>query len=216
MEYLLLIGLILNFVGMVLIAISFGGTVEAAQQTDSEGRKIYLAALSHPRAFLFGMTILGLGFLLQIISEVAAFFRPLAPRRRRCRSSRRGKREVQERTTLRSRIAAASSARSASDSTRPCVEIEMQRYKGGAEYVARHFHDHVACRDCIWRRRLGGSGRTLIEFDEWGRAVPITPFLGDQQLDPETKRMTDVAFEMARAVVERDWGNYADGIQLLV
>ena len=38
---------------------------------------------------------------------------------------------------------------------------------------------------------------TLIEFDEWGRAVPITPFLGDQQLDPETKRVTDVAFEMA-------------------
>jgi len=74
MEYLLLIGLILNFVGMVLIAISFGGTVEAAQQTDSEGCKIYLAALLHPRAFLFGMTILGLGFLLQIISEVAAFF----------------------------------------------------------------------------------------------------------------------------------------------
>src|SRR5262245_36182528 len=48
MEYLLLIGLILNFVGMVLIAISFGGSVEAAQQTDSQGRKIYLAALLHP------------------------------------------------------------------------------------------------------------------------------------------------------------------------
>jgi len=41
--------------------------------------------------------------------------------------------------------------------------------------------------------------------------VPITPFLGDQQLDPETKRVTDVAFEIPRAVVERDWGNYADG-----
>jgi len=74
MEYLLLIGLILNFVGMVLIAISFGGTVEAAQQTDSQGRKIYLTALSHPRVFLFGLSIFGLGFLLQIISEVAAIF----------------------------------------------------------------------------------------------------------------------------------------------
>jgi hypothetical protein len=74
MEYLLLIGLILNLVGMVLIAISFGGTVEAAQQTDTQGRKIYLAALLHPRVFLFGLSILGLGFLLQIISEVAAFF----------------------------------------------------------------------------------------------------------------------------------------------
>jgi hypothetical protein len=74
MEYLLLIGLIANFVGMVLIAISFGGTVEAAQQTDTQGRKIYLAGLLHPRVFLFGLSILGLGFLLQIISEVAAFF----------------------------------------------------------------------------------------------------------------------------------------------
>src|SRR6266545_2535839 len=74
MLYLLLIGLIVNFVGIVLIAISFGGTVEGAQQTDSQGRKIYLAALLHPRVFLFGLSILGLGFLLQIISEVTAFF----------------------------------------------------------------------------------------------------------------------------------------------
>jgi hypothetical protein len=75
MLYLLLIGLIVNFVGIVLIAISFGGTVEGAQQTDSQGRKIYLAALLHPRVFLFGLSILGLGFLLQIISEVTAFFK---------------------------------------------------------------------------------------------------------------------------------------------
>jgi hypothetical protein len=74
MLYLLLIGLIVNFIGIVLIAISFGGTVEGAQQTDSQGRKIYLAALLHPRVFLFGLSILGLGFLLQIISEVTAFF----------------------------------------------------------------------------------------------------------------------------------------------
>jgi hypothetical protein len=48
MLYLLLIGLVVNFIGIVLIAISFGGTVEGAQQTDSQGRKIYLAALLHP------------------------------------------------------------------------------------------------------------------------------------------------------------------------
>jgi hypothetical protein len=78
MLYLLLIGLIVNFIGIVLIAISFGGTVEGAQQTNSQGRKIYLAALLHPRVFLLGLSILGLGFLLQIISEVTAFFRHLA------------------------------------------------------------------------------------------------------------------------------------------
>ena len=70
MLYLLLVGV----VGIVLIAISFGGTVEGAQQTDSQGRKIYFAVLLHPRVFLLGLSILGLGFLLQIISEVTAFF----------------------------------------------------------------------------------------------------------------------------------------------
>ena len=35
---------------------------------------MYLAALLHPRVFLFGLSILGLGFLLQIISEVTALF----------------------------------------------------------------------------------------------------------------------------------------------
>ena len=74
MEYLLLIGLIANFVGIVLIAISFGGPVVGAQQTDSQGRKIHFAVLLHPRVFLLGLSILGLGFLLQIISEVTAFF----------------------------------------------------------------------------------------------------------------------------------------------
>jgi hypothetical protein len=39
MLYLLLIGLIVNFVGIVLIAISFGGTVEGAQQRTHKGAK---------------------------------------------------------------------------------------------------------------------------------------------------------------------------------
>ena len=39
-----------------------------------------------------------------------------------------------------------------------------------------------------------------------GYRMPITPFLGDQTFDPETTRIMGVAFEMARAVVKRDWG----------
>jgi hypothetical protein len=31
--------------------------------------------------------------------------------------------------------------------------------------------------------------------------MPITPFLGDQKFDPETKRIMGVAFEMARAAI---------------
>ena len=31
--------------------------------------------------------------------------------------------------------------------------------------------------------------------------MPITPFLGEQQFDPETKRIMGVAFEIARAAI---------------
>ena len=42
--------------------------------------------------------------------------------------------------------------------------------------------------------------------------MPITPFLGDQTFDRETRRIMGVAFEMAHAALARDWGNYADAI----
>ena len=43
--------------------------------------------------------------------------------------------------------------------------------------------------------------------------MPITPFLGDEEFDPETARIMGVALEMARASVKRDWGGiYASHI----
>jgi len=43
--------------------------------------------------------------------------------------------------------------------------------------------------------------------------MPITPFLSDQDFDPEATRIMGVAFEMARAAVKRDWaGVYANRI----
>jgi len=33
---------------------------------------------------------------------------------------------------------------------------------------------------------------------------------GDDNFDPETKRVMGVAFEMARATIARDWGDYAN------
>ena len=36
--------------------------------------------------------------------------------------------------------------------------------------------------------------------------MPIRPFLGDQKFDPETTRIINVAFEMARAAVKQNWG----------
>jgi hypothetical protein len=42
--------------------------------------------------------------------------------------------------------------------------------------------------------------------------MPITSFLGDQPVDPETKRIMGVAYEMVHAALARDWGNAADQI----
>jgi len=41
--------------------------------------------------------------------------------------------------------------------------------------------------------------------------MPISPYLdGVDNFDAETKRVMGVAFEMARAAVARDWGDYAN------
>jgi hypothetical protein len=60
-------GLVLNFVGTLLIAISFGRNLEDAHQVDDKGRKVHLASLLRPRAFRFGIILVILGFLLQLI-----------------------------------------------------------------------------------------------------------------------------------------------------
>jgi hypothetical protein len=43
--------------------------------------------------------------------------------------------------------------------------------------------------------------------------MPITPYLdGAGDFDAETRRVIGVAFELARAAVQRDWGDYADTV----
>ena len=71
--------------------------MEGAQQTDSRGRKIYLAALLHPRVFLFGLSILGLGFLLQIISEAGLRLRDAIEERASRVSSSKGQSRLKDR-----------------------------------------------------------------------------------------------------------------------
>ena len=63
-------GLILNLIGTVLIAFSFGKNLEDANQPDKnkKGRKIYLASFVSPLKFKIGMVLLFLGFLIQIFT----------------------------------------------------------------------------------------------------------------------------------------------------
>lgn len=62
-----LIGLILNLFGTVMIALSFGKNLAEAYQIDDTGKKIYLASFLSPKLFKWGLILLIIGFLLQII-----------------------------------------------------------------------------------------------------------------------------------------------------
>ena len=58
------IGLILNVVGSIMIAVSFGKPPSTAEQRDEKGRRISLAAFRHPCLFNWGLLILVFGFCL--------------------------------------------------------------------------------------------------------------------------------------------------------
>jgi hypothetical protein len=61
------VGLLLNFVGSVLIALSVGKPPSEAYQTDNRGRKISFAVISRPWA-LWGLVILIFGFAASLIA----------------------------------------------------------------------------------------------------------------------------------------------------
>jgi hypothetical protein len=62
------IGLIFNFVGTVMIALSFGRNLGEAYQSDKQGRRIYLASFLSPLLFKLGLVVAALGFLLQLLA----------------------------------------------------------------------------------------------------------------------------------------------------
>lgn len=62
------VGLLLNFVGTVLLAFSFGRNLEGAYQRDTNGRKVELASFTHPRRFRVGVALVAFGFLVQLLT----------------------------------------------------------------------------------------------------------------------------------------------------
>jgi hypothetical protein len=62
------VGLILNIVGTLMIAFSFGKNLEEAHQIDGRRRKVYLASFLHPKLFKLGLAIIVLGFILQFVA----------------------------------------------------------------------------------------------------------------------------------------------------
>jgi hypothetical protein len=75
MGYLLLSGLVLNLIGLILIAMSFGSITETPQ-ADARGRRIYPASFLYPRFFQWGIMLLIIGFLIQILVEAEHLFYP--------------------------------------------------------------------------------------------------------------------------------------------
>ena len=62
------LGLLLNVVGTMMIAFSFGKNREDASQPDKKGRKVYLASFLHPTLFTRGLVIMIFGFVLQFMA----------------------------------------------------------------------------------------------------------------------------------------------------
>ena len=60
-------GLILNIVGTLMVAFSFGRNLEDAHQVKN-GHKVYLSSFLHPKLFAGGVIIIILGFFLQLIA----------------------------------------------------------------------------------------------------------------------------------------------------
>ncbi len=57
------IGLILNLVGTLMVAASFGKNPEGAYQDLGKDSKVYLTSCLHPRLFIGGLILIMLGFL---------------------------------------------------------------------------------------------------------------------------------------------------------
>ena len=61
------VGLMMNFLGTVMMFFSFGKNIEGGYQKNEEGENIYLSSFLYPGLFRCGMVLLGFGFALQLI-----------------------------------------------------------------------------------------------------------------------------------------------------
>jgi hypothetical protein len=67
MQYFVPFGLGLNFVGTVLVALSIGKNPEAMNPT--KRGPVYFASFRHPAWFRWGLGLIAVGFLLQLLPE---------------------------------------------------------------------------------------------------------------------------------------------------
>ena len=61
-------GLILNIVGSLFIAFSFGKSIVETEEFDDEGNKVSTASFRHPKLFIFGIILLIVGFIVSALT----------------------------------------------------------------------------------------------------------------------------------------------------
>lgn len=64
------IGIVLNIIGTLLVAFSFGKPPSTAEQWDKKGRKVSLAAFLYPKWFTIGIILLVMGFISMFVSTL--------------------------------------------------------------------------------------------------------------------------------------------------
>ena len=61
-------GLLLNFIGALMMAFSIGKNPENAHSTDKTGRPVYLASILRPRIFWIGTFLFIVGFFISLFT----------------------------------------------------------------------------------------------------------------------------------------------------
>jgi len=49
------IGIFLNLIGTIMVALSFGKNLEESHQINNKGKKVYLASFLYPKLFYIGL-----------------------------------------------------------------------------------------------------------------------------------------------------------------
>ena len=62
------IGLMLNFVGTIMMAFSIGKSTVGTEEVDDKGRHVSTASFRHPTLFRTGILVLSAGFMISLIS----------------------------------------------------------------------------------------------------------------------------------------------------
>jgi len=63
------LGLLMNFVGTLMMAFSFGKSTVGTEEVTDNGKVYSTASFKHPLLFKWGVILLSMGFLISLIAD---------------------------------------------------------------------------------------------------------------------------------------------------